>query len=489
MSSSTTSAAQQPVSTDAAPGAGRPGMTLAVIVSFMALVGIDSTIVNMALPHVQTELSFSTADLSWVLNAYTLTFGGLLLLGGRLGDVLGRRKVFVAGIVVFTVASLIGGFAQADWWLLAGRAGQGVGAALAAPSTMALIATNFEGPARAKAIAVYSAVMGAGASVGLIVGGALTDLVSWRWVLFVNVPLGAVIALLAPRFIKQPDTHPGRFDILGALTSTLGMGSLVYAFIRVASDGWGDRQALVAFGAAVVLMVAFFLIEVKATQPITPLHLFANAARSSAFASTLFLTAAMFSVLFLLTQFQQGVLGFTPLQAGCAFLPMTIAQFGSVKLVPKLLPKLGAKPLLLTGATLVTGGIAWLTQLTPDVNYFASIAVPLLLIGTGVGIAFPTLNMTVLSGVQPQESGAASGVLQTLQWLGGTLGLSIFVTVLGTATRSAQANPVGATALEQANNATTHGITTAYIAAAVSGALALLIALLTRKPKPAEKKS
>ncbi|HTJ38484.1 MAG TPA: MFS transporter [Dactylosporangium sp.] len=463
------------------------GLTLAIILSFMLLIGVDSTIVNMALPQLKESLGFSTADLSWVLNAYTLTFGGLLLLGGRLGDVLGRRSVFVAGVLVFTLASLLGGLATTSWWLLGARALQGVGAALAAPSTMALIVTNFEGQARARAFAVFSAVMGAGASVGLVIGGVLTDLVSWRWVLFINVPLGIAVALLAPRYVKQPDTHPAKFDIPGAITSTIGMGSLVYAFIQVGNKGWSDRTALGAFIVAAVMLAVFFVIETRVSQPITPLHLFANPSRAGAYSATLLLTAAMFSVLFLLTQFQQGVLSFSPIRAGLAFLPMTLMQFAAVRLVPKLLPKLGARPLLVGGAICIAGGMAWLTQLSTDSNYFAAIFVPLFLIGLGVGISFPTLNMTIMSGVAPQDSGAASGLLQTLQWLGGTLGLAIFVTVLGSASRSVAGQPAGASVQEQANYALTHGITAAFLAAGISAAGALILAFFA-PGKPAAKK-
>jgi MFS family permease len=335
--------------------------------------------------------------------------------------------------------------------------------------------------------------MGAGASVGLIVGGVLTDLVSWRWVLFINVPLGLAVALLAPRFVRRPGTHPAKFDVTGAITSTIGMGALVYAFIQVGSRGWGDRTAQAAFVVAAATLLAFFLIERRVTQPITPLHLFADAGRAGAYTATLLLTAAMFSVLFLLTQFQQDVLGFTPIRAGLAFLPMTVMQFFAVRLVPKLLPRTGARPLLIAGALLIVGGMAWLTQLSTTGNYFTMIFVPLFLIGLGVGISFPTLNMTIMSGVAPQDSGAASGLLQTLQWLGGTLGLAIFVTVLGSAGRGVAGQPAGASAADQAAYGLTHGIAAAFLAAGISAAGALVPAFFApgrpatrpQEPQPA----
>ncbi|MFB8174238.1 MFS transporter [Kitasatospora purpeofusca] len=486
---SSTADTAQPLS-HAEPQQERTGITLAVIVSFMLLVGVDSTIVNMALPHVQDSLHFSTASLSWVLNAYTLAFGGLLLLGGRLGDVFGRRSVFTAGVLVFTAASLLGGLAASSWWLLAARAGQGVGAALAAPSTMALIATNFEGNARAKALAVYSAVMGAGASVGLIIGGVLTDAVSWRWVLFVNVPLGVGVALLAPRYVKQPGRNPGGgFDILGALTSTIGMVSLVYAFIKAASDGWSDGTTRISFVVAAVFLALFLVVETRVAKPLTPMHLFKNRTIAGAFLSTLFLTAAMFSVLFLLSQYLQEVADLSPTKAGLAFLPMTLAQFGSVRLVPKLLPTLGHRRVLLIGSTLLTVGMAWLTRIDVDSNYFAAVFGPLLLIGTGVGISFPTLNMSILSRVQPAESGSASGMLQAIQWMGGSLGLAVWVTVFGAAGRDAAAHHTAATAEARADYVMAGGVSAAFVAAGISAALGLLVVALTFRKELEQKKT
>lgn len=464
MSSTTSAAAQAPVDTGGRDT--RPGLALAAIVSFTLLIGLDSSIVNVALPILQEPLGFSTTGLSWVLNAYTLTFGGLLLLGGRLGDVLGRRRVYVAGILVFTVSSLLAGLAMDDWWLIAARGGQGVGAALAAPGSMALIMTNFEGQARTRAIALFSATMLAGGSLGLVAGGVVTEWISWRWVLLVNVPLGVISVLLAMRFIKQPERNTGRFDVFGALTATVGMGSLVYAFLRVASHGWGDPVTLTAFGLAVVLLAAFVVLELRTEQPVVPLYLFTSGERAGLFGITMAVTAAMFSVIFLLTQFNQEVRDMSPFQAGLAILPMAIGQFSFVKLVPKLLPKLGPKVLLIGGAASITLGMAWLTQLSADSGYMSAVFGPLVLIGMGGGVAFPVLNVTIMSGVAPKESGATSGLLQTTQWLGGTLGLAIFVTVLGVVSN-------GATTGTQLAD----GIAAAFVAAAIAAAIGLLLAV------------
>src|SRR5919199_2299842 len=268
----------------AAPRGHHPGLALAIIAASQLMVVLDATIVNIALPQMQQALHFSTTSLSWVLNAYTLTFGGLLLLGGRAGDILGRRRVFITGILLFSLASLLGGFATSSAWLLAARALQGVGGAIASPTALALITTNFaEGPERNRAFGVFAAVSGSGAAVGLLAGGMLTSWLSWRWVLFVNVPIGVLIALLAPLYINESERHPGRFDLAGAFTSTTGMLALVYGFIRAAQQGWSDNLTIGSFVAAVVLLAAFVAIERRTRQPITPLHMFTDRNRAGSY--------------------------------------------------------------------------------------------------------------------------------------------------------------------------------------------------------------
>src|SRR5918999_3024013 len=255
----------------------RPALALTIIAASQLMVILDATIVNIALPQVQQALGFSTTDLSWVLNAYTLTFGGLLLLGGRAGDILGRRRMFIAGILVFTLASFLGGLATSSGWLLAARALQGVGGAITAPTALALITTNFaEGGERNRAFGVFSAVAVSGGAIGLLAGGMLTSWLSWRWVLFVNVPIGLLLAALAPRYLTESERQPSRFDLGGALTSTAGMTALVYGFIRAAQEGWSSPATLGSFAAAVVLLAVFFSVETRTRQPITPLHLFAD---------------------------------------------------------------------------------------------------------------------------------------------------------------------------------------------------------------------
>ncbi len=457
-----------------------PAIALALIVTCQLMLVLDGTVVNIALPKIQNDLHFSATNLSWVFNAYMLTFGGLLLLGGRAGDILGRRRVFMAGIVLFTLASLLGGFSTSAAWLIATRAAQGIGAAFAAPSALAFIATTFaEGPQRTRALSIYGAVASAGGSLGLILGGMLTAWVSWRWVLFINVPVGLAIVLLTPRFIQEPERQPGQLDFAGALTSTVGMAALVYGFIRASSNGWSDRLTVSAVVGAVVLLALFLTVEVRARQPLMPLRLFADRNRASAYLNMLLLFATMFSVFFFLTQFLQDVLGFSPLQAGVAFLPMTLPMFASVRTVPRLLPRFGPKPLMVIGATLITGAIVWLTHISATSGYLSGVLGPMLLLGVGVGCSVLPLNVVILSGVLRQNAGAASGVLQTMQQVGGSLGLAILVTVFGTATSNAARHPLaGASRQMQAHHILTQGIASAFSVEAIFTTCALMVAVL-----------
>ncbi|MCH5673127.1 MFS transporter [Streptomyces gilvus] len=455
----------------------RLGTVLFVIVTAYLMVGVDSTVVNVALPAIQQDLHFSRTGLSWVLNAYTLAFGGLLLLGGRVGDIVGRRRTLATGVLLFAGSSLLGGLATDSAWLLAARALQGVGAALVAPSTLALITTNFpEGPRRHHALGVYASMAGIGASIGLVVGGMLTSWASWRWALLINVPIGLGVALALPRFVTETPRHAGRFDAAGALTGTAGMTSLVYAFIRVSAQGWSDTLALLSFTTAAALLAGFTLVESRAAQPIMPLRLFSDRNRAGGYAGVLLLPAGMFGAFYFLTLICQQVLGYSPLRAGFAFLPMTLLMFTTVRFVPRLVGRLGARPILLTGMALLATAAGWLWRLRPGEGYAAGLLGPLLLIGVGVGLSFMPLNATILARVQAREAGAASGLLQTLQWLGGTLGLSVLVTVFGTATRHAVGTPA---------EILTEGSARAFGAAALIAATALVVcATVIRADRP-----
>ncbi len=455
----------------------RRGISLALVLGAQLMIILDLTVVNIALPHIQHGLGFSAASLSWVLNAYSLTFGGLLLLGGRLGDILGRRRVFMAGLAIFTLASLVGGLATSAPMLLAARAVQGVGGAIASPAVLALIVTSFpEVRERTRALGIFTAVVMGGASLGLVLGGVITEWVSWRWVLFINVPIGVAVILAAPRFLPETERQPGRLDVAGALTSTAGMSALVYAFIRAAANGWSDRLTLAAFAAAAALLAAFLITETRSAHPVTPLRLFADRGRSASYLVRLLLVAGMFGMFFFLTQFLQEVLGFSPLRAGVAFLPMTAALFTVSRLAPRLVPRFGPKPLMVAGLLPVVTGMAWLAQISPATTYTSGILGPMLLIGAGMGVAFVPLTMASLHGVAPQDSGAAASMVNVMQQIGGALGLAILVTVSGSSAHGAAGR--AAVALPSAHQIVVHGMASSFTMAAVFDAVALLLVVL-----------
>ena len=477
-------------------GTGRRGLALVILLCAQLMVILDATVVNIALPQIQHGLHFSPTSLSWVMNSYTLTFGGLLLLGGRAGDILGRRRMFVAGVAVFTVASLAGGLANSAGLLLAARAAQGVGAALASPAVLALIIGSFsEGRERTRALAIYTAVITGGASLGLVLGGVITEWLSWRWVLFINVPIGLFALIAAPLFVTETPRQPGRFDLAGALTSTLGMASLVYAFIRAASNGWGDSVAVGAFVAAVVLLVLFVLNERRAPQPITPLRLFTDLSRSGSYVARLMLVAGMMGMFFFLTQFLQDILGFSPLRAGIAFLPMTIVLFGVSRTVPQLMQAVGPKRLMIVGLIPVIVALAWLSRVSPATGYWTGVFGPMMLLGGGMGVVFVPLTTASLAGVAPEDSGAASSMVNVMQQVGGAVGLAVLVAVYGTSYRDAARHPLpGASAVAQAHHLQSHATATAFGLAAIFDLVALIvIAVLIRSrtpvvppPRPAE---
>jgi EmrB/QacA subfamily drug resistance transporter len=442
---------------------------------------LDMTVVNIALPHIQTGLHFTPASLSWVLNAYTLTFGGLLLLGGRAGDILGRRRVFIAGISLFTLASLAGGLAQSAGWLLAARAAQGVGGALATPAVLALIVGSFsEGRERTRALGIYAAVAMGGASLGLVLGGVITQWASWRWVLFINVPVGIAVVAVTPIFVAESPRQRGRFDVTGALTSIAGMTALVYGFIRAASSGWGNRLGLAAFAAAAVLLGAFLVTESRARQPITPLRLFTDRGRAGSYLARLLVVAGMFGMFFFLTQFVQDVLGFSPLATGIAFLPMTVTLFAVSRAAPRLLPRFGPTRLMVAGMLPVIAGMAWLSRVSVHSAYGSGILGPMLLLGIGMGVAFVPLTTVALAGVAPADSGAASSMVNVMQQVGGSLGLAILVTVFGTASRGEARHVTGLPRAAAAHLTLTHGVATAFMFAAIFDVAALLVIIASQ---------
>jgi EmrB/QacA subfamily drug resistance transporter len=449
---------------------------------------LDATVVNIALPHIETGLHFSATSLSWVMNGYTLTFGGLLLLGGRAGDILGRRRMFVAGIIVFTLASLAGGLATSSAMLLAARAVQGAGGALASPAVLALLISSFpEGRERTRALGIYAGVIMGGASLGLVLGGIITQWLSWRWVLFINVPIGIAVIAATPRFVPETPRLPGRFDLAGAVTSTAGVAALVYGFIRAASNGWGDRTAIGAFAVAVVLLVAFVVTETRVPQPITPLRLFADTSRSASYAARLLIVAGMFGMFYFAMLFLQEVLGFGPLKAGVAFLPMTIALFSVSRGAPRLMAAFGPRRLMIGGMIPVIVALAWLSRVSSATTYASGVFGPMLLLGVGMGVVLVPLTTVALAGVRPEDSGAGSSMVNVMQQVGGSLGLAVLVAVFGSATRNAAAHPVaGLSATAFQHRVLAHGMSAAFGLAAIFDlvALVLIVALLRNRPQP-----
>jgi len=427
-----------------AGGQRRLGLALLVIATAQLMVVLDAAIVNVALPHIQRALGFSGSGLEWVVTAYAVTFGGLLLLGGRSGDLLGRRKIFIGGLLLFSAASLLGGFATSQAWLLTARAVQGVGGALVAPTALALITTTFpEGQPRNRALGVYSAMSGAGAAVGLVAGGLLTTYLSWRWTLFVNVPIGILIASVAPYVLTESPRQRGRFDLPGAITGTAGVALLVYGLSNASTgqDGvshWGDTKVIASLVASAVLLVTFALIEWRSRHALMPLRVLANRSRSGAYLMMLALATAMFGIFFFLTIFVQEVLGYSPLKSGLAALPFAAMIVVMSGIISQVVGRVGARPLMLAGATVTAGGMYWFSQITEHSSYLNGLLGPMLVTSTGLGMLFVPLALVALTRVRPEDSGVASSLLNTGQQVGGAIGLA----ALGTVTWTAVSNSV-----------------------------------------------
>jgi EmrB/QacA subfamily drug resistance transporter len=437
---------------DAGPVRRHLGLALVLIATAQLMVVLDATIVNVALPHVQRALGFSGTGLEWVVNAYALTFGGLLLLGGRAGDILGRRRMFIAGIVLFSLASLLGGFATTQAWLLAARAAQGVGAAVIAPTALALITTTFpEGPPRNRAMGVYSAMSIGGAAVGLMAGGLLTTYLSWRWVMFVNVPIGAIVALVAPRALADSPRRRGSLDFPGAVTSTLGLAALVYGLTSAATSQngvshWGDTKVIVALAAAVVLLAAFIVIEARSEHALMPLRIFRNRDRSAANLIMLFVGTAMFGMFFFLTIFVQTVWGYSALKTGIAYLPLVTAVMVMAGVSAALVPRIGARPLLLAGSAAAAGGMFWLSRISEHSTYATGLLGPMLVTAAGLGMLFMPLTLVALSRVSDRDAGLASSLPNVGQQVGGSIGLAILGTVAWTVVANTARNSAAAAA-------------------------------------------
>jgi EmrB/QacA subfamily drug resistance transporter len=464
----------------ASPDGRHLGLALFVIAAAQLMVILDATITNIALPAIQTDLGVTDANLAWIVNSYALAFGGLMLLGGKAGDLFGRRRIFQAGIGVFTLASLLGGLAPDEGLLIGARILQGVGAALAAPNALALITTTFPaGKYRNTAMGVYAAMGGAGATVGLLLGGVLTDALDWRWVFFINIPIGLAV-LVGTRTLVEAERHPGRLDVPGAITGTGGLIALVYGITRGGEHGWTGGLTLASFATAAVLLAVFLVIQWRAAEPMMPLRLFKDRNRSGSYATMLFVGSGMFAMFYFLTLYMQLILGYSAVKTGFAFLPFSVGMGAaagiSSKLITHLPPRLIAGPGLLVAA----GGMFWFTTLEPDSSYAGHLMPAMLVTALGLGMSFVPMTLGAVSGVDHQDTGMASALLNTAQQIGGALGLAVLSTISTTAANDKF--PEAASAffrglatkdfplVAKAGEALTHGYTLAFVA---SGAMFL----------------
>jgi EmrB/QacA subfamily drug resistance transporter len=455
--------------TDPATLERRKWWALALLASAQFAVILDASIVNVALPSIGRDLQFSQEDLSWVVNAYTLFFGGFLLLGGRMADLLGRRRVFMAGLTVFALASLAGGLAQSDLWLIIARAVQGLGAAILSPAALSIVTTTFkEGAERNKALGVWGAVAGSGGAAGVLLGGVLTDALSWEWVLYVNVPIGLGAAALAPVLLadSRDRTQRRTFDLAGALSVTAGLVILVYALVDAESAGWGSTQTVGLLSVAAVLLAAFLAIELRTSAPLLPLRIFRLRTLSASNGVGLLLGMALFSMFFFISLYMQQVLGFDALEAGLAYLPLALTIVFTAGLASQLVTRLGFKPVLMSGLVLLTGALVWFAQVSPGGSYVGDLLFPSLLAGAGLGFSFVPVMIGAVAGTRDEESGLASGIINTSQQVGGALGLAVLATIAFSGLPAGRPDPVALTA----------GFGDAFLVGAAFTAVAFLLA-------------
>jgi EmrB/QacA subfamily drug resistance transporter len=414
-----------------------PTVILILIAGAQLMVVLDATIVNIALPSMAHYFDKNQTDMTWAINAYTLAFGGLLLLGGRAGDILGRRQMFIVGLLLFTLGSFLGGIAPTFETLLAGRVIQGIGGAIASPTALSLITTNFpEGRERNRAFGVYAAVSGAGAALGLLLGGVLTEYLDWRWVLFVNVPIGLVLIAGGYLYLSPSERLKGKFDFPGAALSVAGMVALVYGFINAARDGWSNGITMACLIGAVVLLVCFVLFEMRTDEPMMPMRIFGDRSRSGAYLIMLIIGAAMFGMFYFLTFFVQGVLNFSALKAGVAFLPVTAVVIVGSGIVAQILPRVGPKILIVIGSLMMTAALFFYSTVDADSTYLNKILPGMLILASGMACIFVPLTAVAVTKVRDTDAGLASALLNVGQQVGGSIGLSVLATVAAQAAKS-----------------------------------------------------
>jgi EmrB/QacA subfamily drug resistance transporter len=458
----------------------RPHLRATLLLSCLAqfMVILDVSVVNVALPSIRNSLHFTEVDLQWVVNAYTVTFAGFLLLGGRAADLLGRRKVFVGGLVLFALASLAGGLADSRALLIAARALQGLGGAVIAPASLTILTTTFpEGRERNRAVGIWGAMGAAGGSAGVLLGGLITDLLSWRWILFINVPIGLLAALAAQRMIAE-GRNPVRarnFDLRGALTATIGLSLVVLGIVRTDQTGWGSGQTLALIGAGVALLIGFVAIEGRlAKAPLMPLRIYRSRTLTAANVVMLLVGGATFGMWFFVSLYLQQVLGYSPIRAGLAFLPMTLTIAAVTTLVSRAVYRIGAKPPLLAGLAAMTAGLLLFTGVHADGTYLGEVLAPSLLVSIGMGLSFVPTTILAVAGVAPAEAGLASGLVNTSRLVGGALGLAILAAI-ATAKTSEE---LRSGAVHGIHQALTSGFQFAFAVAAAFALAGGLVALL-----------
>ena len=415
-------------------------LALALLAAAQFVVVLDASIVNVALPSIGRALNFSQDNLSWVVNAYTLFFGGFLLLGGRLADRLGRRRMFIAGMVLFAFASLAGGLAQSELWLIIARSVQGLGAALVSPAALSIVTTTFtEGAERNKALGVWGAVAGSGGAAGVLLGGVLTKFAGWEWVLFVNVPIGLAAAALAPRLLRESrDQSSKSFDVAGAVTVTSGLALLVYSLVDANQAGWGSARTIGLGAVAVALLAAFVAIERRSREPLVPFSIFKLKTLRGSNIVALLIGMSLFSMFFFISLYMQQILGYDALKAGLAYLPLAVSIIISAGIASQMVTRIGFKPTLITGMLLITAALLWFSQVSaPGGSYLGDVLFPSLLAAVGLGFAFVSVTIGAVAGTNDENAGLASGLINTSQQVGGALGLAILAAVANASTDNA----------------------------------------------------
>ena len=457
----------------------RRWIALGLLCMAQFVVVLDAAIVNVALPSIGDALSFSQDNLSWVVNAYVLTFGGFLLLGGRLADLLGRRRVFMFGLVLFALASLAGGFATSEGWLIGARAVQGLGAAILSPAALSIVTTTFrDGAERNKALGAWGAVAGSGGAAGVLLGGVLTEYLGWEWVLWVNVPIGIAAAIVAPMLIAESrsESMTRSFDLAGAISVTAGLSVLVYALVDATDAGWGSTQTIVLLAVAVALMAAFVAIERRSDAPLVPFSIFRLRTLTGANVVGILTGASLFSMFFFISLYMQQVLGYSAIKAGLSYLPLALTIILTAAVASQLVTRVGFKPVLATGMALIAAGLVWFGQVSVGGGFATDVLGPSLLAAAGLGLAFVPQTIAAVSGVGESEAGLASGLITTSQQIGGALGLAVLATIANTRTDDVLASAGGdPSALP---NALTEGFQSAFLGGAGIAVLGLVATLV-----------